>query len=204
VADPFIAPVAAVAPDAHAALARAWAAARDALDAELFETLRRRVDLQLGAATGPEEEAHGELAAAALALADQFVLYVPAVGEEHLAPLRARLGDDALRTLVEALYVLDQAARLRLAHARLFEPGELPPAPPPRDRSVSRVQTWSDQASQAGQISSGQPPAAADRGTRLRTALSDLHAEAMRLDRLDPLTTELVRLRCADYHDCAT
>ena len=46
-----------------------------------------------------------------------------------------------------------------------------------------------------------------DRGVRagaLRDALSSWQAAAVRLDAVDAVTTELVRLRCARYHDCHT
>jgi hypothetical protein len=43
------------------------------------------------------------------------------------------------------------------------------------------------------------------RGNReLLGALSGFAAAAVRNDGLDPITTELVRLRCATYHDCHT
>jgi hypothetical protein len=38
----------------------------------------------------------------------------------------------------------------------------------------------------------------------LRTALRDWQAAVVRLDGVDPITTELVRLRCARHHDCGT
>lgn len=45
-------------------------------------------------------------------------------------------------------------------------------------------------------------------GTRgddaLRRALGEFQAVVVRLDALDPATTEIVRLRCADHHDCHT
>ncbi len=45
-------------------------------------------------------------------------------------------------------------------------------------------------------------------GTRadreLLGALMRFAAAAVRNDRVDPITTELVRLRCASYHDCHT
>jgi hypothetical protein len=40
--------------------------------------------------------------------------------------------------------------------------------------------------------------------TVLRRALGEWQAAVVRLDALDPVTTELVRLRCADHHDCHT
>ena len=38
----------------------------------------------------------------------------------------------------------------------------------------------------------------------LRRALSEWQAAVVRLNDLDPITTELVRLRCAHHHDCGT
>jgi hypothetical protein len=38
----------------------------------------------------------------------------------------------------------------------------------------------------------------------VRRALDAWQAAVVRLSRLDPVTTELVRLRCARYHDCHT
>ena len=35
-------------------------------------------------------------------------------------------------------------------------------------------------------------------------ALGELQAAAMRLDSMDSVTTEIVRLRCASHHDCHT
>jgi hypothetical protein len=43
------------------------------------------------------------------------------------------------------------------------------------------------------------------RGDReLRRALGEWQAAVVRLDAVDPVTTELVRLRCARHHDCHT
>lgn len=45
-------------------------------------------------------------------------------------------------------------------------------------------------------------------GTRadaeLRRPLKAFAAGVMRLGEVDPVTTEMVRLRCASYHDCHT
>ena len=38
----------------------------------------------------------------------------------------------------------------------------------------------------------------------LRRALDAWQSAVVRLSSLDPVTTELVRLRCARYHDCRT
>jgi hypothetical protein len=38
----------------------------------------------------------------------------------------------------------------------------------------------------------------------LRNALMQFAASAVRLNHVDPVTTEIVRLRCANYHNCRT
>lgn len=38
----------------------------------------------------------------------------------------------------------------------------------------------------------------------LLQSLIEWQAAAVRLDEVDPITTELVRLRCATHHDCHT
>ena len=38
----------------------------------------------------------------------------------------------------------------------------------------------------------------------LRAALGSFAASVVREHAVDPVTTELVRLRCAHYHDCGT
>ena len=46
------------------------------------------------------------------------------------------------------------------------------------------------------------PGTSADRN--LRSALGGFAAAAVRLPAVDPVTTEIVRLRCAHHHDCGT
>ena len=38
----------------------------------------------------------------------------------------------------------------------------------------------------------------------LRAALSAIAASTVRLAHVDPVTTEIVRMRCAHHHDCGT
>src|SRR5438876_7299290 len=97
------------APAAAAVLGRAYASARASVEPDRFESMRGRVESLLGGSE-PEPER-----SAALDLTDQFVTYVPGVGPELRNAARDELGDDGLRTFVEALYVIDQAERLRHA-----------------------------------------------------------------------------------------
>src|SRR5579884_2504846 len=77
-----------------------------------------------------------------------------------------------LQVLTDACWTVDQATRLGILSARLLEAGE---APDPR----------------------------ADRSDRtLNRAAHEHHAYAMRQVALDPVTTELVRRRCAHHHAC--
>jgi len=167
----------AVAPQARAALRAAWDAAYREVDPVLLSLVRRRVEDQLGLALDPGPQPDDRTERAVAALADQFVFYVPQVSDELRAPVRQALGDNGLRTLIDALYVLDQTTRLRLTHRRLLAD------------ATSRAPVARPQASAT---------------SSLADAISELHASAMRLDQLDPLTTETVRLRAANYHDCET
>jgi len=47
-------------------------------------------------------------------------------------------------------------------------------------------------------------PAGTRTSPELRSALDAWQASVVRLPALDPVTTELVRLRCARHHDCRT
>ena len=45
---------------------------------------------------------------------------------------------------------------------------------------------------------------AARADSELLHSLAEWQAAVVRRDEIDPITTELVRLRCASYHDCHT
>ncbi len=47
-------------------------------------------------------------------------------------------------------------------------------------------------------------PEGVNAASALRHALGSWQAAVVRLDSVDPVTTELVRLRCANHHDCHT
>jgi hypothetical protein len=160
-----------------AALESAYDAASQALDPELAATMRDRVAEQLGLAPMAAATAPADAREqACFDFADQFVVYVAAVDDDQRAAVAAVLGKENLPTLAEMLYVFDMTDRLACALGRLFVPG-----PEDADRAATPVER-----------------------RPLPGALEDLHAAAMRLQSLDPVTTELVRLHCARYHDCKT
>ena len=112
---------------------------------------------------------------ACLGFADQFVTYVPGLTEAQRRAVGIELGDDQRLELARMLYVFDMADRLVLALGRLYEP--------------------------RGEDAGGVPLVGVE---PLGAAVDGLHAAAMQLHELDPVTTELVRLHCARYHDCKT
>jgi alkylhydroperoxidase family enzyme len=172
---PELEPARVHASDALAALEAANAAARRAIDPELAELLQRRVDELLGIGAGTAAGASAtDRERACFDFADQFVVFVPGVTVAQRAAVAAQLGPERVHELARMLYVFDLTARLRVALGRLFEPVTDTNGPEPCDV------------------------------TSLESSLGSLHAAAMRLQSLDPVTTELVRLHCARYHDCKT
>jgi AhpD family alkylhydroperoxidase len=108
---------------------------------------------------------------------EQFVIDVGGTPEDVRAVLTGRYGTDGARALVTAIYVVEFTQRLQLIAARL-----LGDAAPPAAGSFAPVDASVD-ASPAGLLDAYQ-------------------AAVVRGSALDPVTTELVRLRCARTHHC--
>lgn len=108
-----------------------------------------------------------------LALAEQMVLDVGAAST-FVAPVADLVGADAMREFVSAMWVVEYTERIRAIGSRLFDLGsdELEP------------------------INSG--PATSS----IRDRLADYQNTVVLGDRLDVVTTELVRLRCGRTHQC--
>ena len=110
-----------------------------------------------------------------VAFAEQFVIDVGGTTEEVRAELAGRFGVDGARALVTAIYVVEFTQRLQLIAARLLD-DTLAGAP-------------------------GGSSAAADFAGAAES-LNASQAAVVRSSTLDPVTTELVRLRCARTHNC--
>lgn len=180
-------------------LARCERAARRAVPAELLEPAERRVALLLGA------EAHTASVAADAVLDDvvadfveQWVIDVSGLGDEAALALATRLGPDGLMDFVHGLLVVEQRLRLQLMWDRLLlGSGERRGAAAASDSAATATPAPLDM--RARRIDAGR------HGDReLSAALRDWQAAVVRLDAVDPITTELVRLRCANHHDCHT
>jgi alkylhydroperoxidase family enzyme len=155
------------------AFARAWAA----VDSELLGALRTRAAVLLGHPDGRRVDAADPTVAGCLEFAEQFVIDVSGIGEAERDVLRRHVDGNAVTDLVRALFLVEYALRLELLSTRLFDgPVVAAPARPTA------------------------PPA--DASTALRAALADYQDAVVRGDALDPVLTELVRLRCARTHNC--
>jgi AhpD family alkylhydroperoxidase len=179
---------------------RTWQAG----DPVLLELVRVRVAQLIGnpaaarvrcacaaAAAGPELEAkvaalpaypHSPLFSAAerdvAAFTEQFVIDVGGTTQEMRASLAGRFGADGARALVTAIYVVEFTQRLQLVAARLLGDAGMAAA-----GSSGPGSSWAVGASPAGLLDAYQ-------------------AAVVRDSALDPVTTELVRLRCARTHQC--
>ena len=165
------------------------------VDPALLEIIRLRIAWLLGNTAGmrtrsglarvPEQKV-AELSAYAtsplftaldrdgIAFAEQFVIDVSGTSQESLDALRGHLGADHLRDFVTSVYLVEFTQRLQqVAPDLLPSVLERPNAARP------------------------EPPSAS-----LREMLGSYQDAVVRSTALDPVTTELVRLRCARTHNC--
>ena len=114
-----------------------------------------------------------------VAFSEQFVIDVGGTTEDMRAELAGRFGADGARALVTAIYVVEFTQRLQVIAGRLLDDAEAP-------------------ADGAGALADGTD--AVD--VSPAGLLNAYQAAVMRGSTLDPVTTELVRLRCARTHHC--
>ena len=132
----------------------------------------------------PDYATSGEFSATeqtCLAFTEQCVIDVSGVSDDDRADLGTHFAADQVRGFVTALYVTECTQRLELV-SRLLLGG---PSPGPDLVASAAV-----------------PPAAGDVAAGLRAVLKEYQDAVMRGTDLDPVVTELVRLRCARTHDC--
>jgi len=111
-----------------------------------------------------------------VAFSEQFVIDVGGTTEDMRAELAGRFGADGARALVTGIYVVEFTQRLQLIADRLLDECEVP-------------------ADGAGALAGGAEVSP-------EGLLNAYQAAVMRGSALDPVTTELVRLRCARTHHC--
>jgi AhpD family alkylhydroperoxidase len=110
-----------------------------------------------------------------LAFTEQFLMDVGGTDATARAGLIEHFGADGARELVSAIYVVEFTQRLQLIAGRVLD----------------------DDASSPALVS---PPPVGDASPA--DLLKEYQAAVMRGNTLDPMTTELIRLRCARTHRC--
>jgi alkylhydroperoxidase family enzyme len=121
-----------------------------------------------------------------LAFAEQFVLDVSNITEADMAGLARHLGTEQCQEFVTALYVTECTQRLEIVAPALLGP--------------AADLTGSDPAVTVSQVSA--PRRNDDALGRLTTALERYQEAVVLGTALDPVVTEMVRLRCARTHGC--
>ena len=118
---------------------------------------------------------------AVLGFTEQFVINVAGVDDRLSAELAAAVGPSGVLDLVVPLFVLDLGRRISMVLERLFPeyPGVARGAAPARD-----------------------PKTGPATGMTVLDVFDQLSRSVALLDALDPVTTELVRLRGARQHNC--
>lgn len=117
-----------------------------------------------------------------LGFAEQFVIDVAGIDEGLHADLRAALGPTPMFDLVVALFVLDYGRRVTMVLDRLF----------PDDPTFGADHVADHRHSEPGSIT----------GMTVLDGFDRLSRSVALLDSIDPVTTELVRLRGARQHNC--
>ncbi len=122
----------------------------------------------------------------ALGFAEQFVIDVAGISADQRSAVAKAFGGEELVTLAVALFVLDYDLRARLVFERLSirDPG------PTRGRDP-----------EGGEGDEGDDRAPTDAGALLAD-LDRFQRSVAQLTGIDPVTTELVRLRGARHHNC--
>jgi alkylhydroperoxidase family enzyme len=162
---------------------RVWQAG----DPVLLELVRVRVAQLIGnpgAVTVASSAASSPTEQDVVDFAEQFVIDVGGTTEEMREGLTARFGADGARALVTAIYVVEFTQRLQLIAARLLDDAY---AGVPRGSSAAADFVAADFA-----VADASPVG----------LLNAYQAAVVRGSTLDPVTTELVRLRCARTHHC--
>lgn len=147
------------------------------------------------------EAATVEAVASGLALTEQYLIDVSSATSEQIDAVAVQL-DGSIVDFVTALLVVEQRMRLELGLSRVLGDGATGGADPvvgaPAQPTPTRVPVRPSTPARAPRA------AGAVRDRELGASLLRFAAAAMRNDGVDPVTTELVRLRCATYHDCHT
>ena len=116
-----------------------------------------------------------------LALAEQFAVDVNGISEAQVAAVGDAIGPEAVNALVNSLYLVDMALRLQ---------------------QVAPVVLGGSAKGGLAADGIAAADAADDSDAMIANVIAEFAAQAVLADAVDPLTSELVRLRCAQVHHC--
>ena len=173
-------------PEAVALLSGAYESARQTLDPHLFTLLSLSIESLIGDSSTNERTliniSHEPTDAqfATIAFAEQFVIDVGGITDSDREILASHFPGEELRDFVTALYILEFTYRLSLVATLLFSEESVG-----LDINPSAIDT-----------------ADFHENSNIRQVLKDYQDSVVRGTDLDPVTTELVRLRCARTHNC--
>ena len=189
-------------PEVASALARMVDEAWNATDPELLALCHGRIRELFGV---EEPSPGGELTpaeAAHLALTEQFAREVSGVTDEQVDAIRSYGDDASVYAFVAALYVVDMTERLDVvAQATFARPqGAASGAAAAEPLRVAAPETCARSVGPRVRT----PGGGMSWGIPLDSAMDEFAAAAMRSQSVDAFTTEVVRQRCARFHDCRT
>jgi alkylhydroperoxidase family enzyme len=173
-------------PEAVALLEQANECAQSVVEPYLLALLRVRIDSLIGVGALAQDsfsEGAGDLTAkqsATLLFAEQFIIDVSGINESDRESLRQYFPGEEMREFITALYILECTYRLTLVARELLTDESVP-----ADTIDFEIMAPN---------SNEQP--------NIRRSLKDYQDAVVRGADLDPITTELVRLRCARTHNC--
>lgn len=173
-------------PEAIALLTVTNECAQQTIDPDLLKLLEVRIDTLIGSGSLSHHifaDSAGDLTASQLiaaSFAEQFIIDVSGITDADRDSLAAHFPGEAMREFITALYVLECTYRLSIVARMLL-------GDDPDHSDVIAYEPHSDV--------SAQPP-------NIRSSLKDYQDAVVRGTDLDPVTTELVRLRCARTHNC--
>lgn len=173
-------------PEAVALLAIANECARQSIDPNLLGLLQVRIDTLIGSGSLSQSKLTddaGDLTASdnvATEFAEQFMIDVSGITDADRESLAAQFPGEAMREFVTSLYILECTYRLSLIAQMLLGDDE--------DPSIA--------------IDFAENSVVSTELPSIRDSLKDYQDAVVRGTDLDPVTTELVRLRCARTHNC--
>ncbi len=154
-------------------------------DANLLQHCHRQLSAAQRRTVSQAPDNCSALERAVSRFADQFAVSVDGISDTQVAELTELMDEQAVNALANAVYLLDMGLRLELVvpkvlHSQVAADGQT-------------VDVRSVEASVSETV---------DQDEVIASVIAEFAAQAVLADEVDPVTSELVRLRCAQTHHC--